>query len=109
MTDTPQDDTKYVGMAVTKTNSAPTAKSSYTWSKYMGDDGFSIWTSSANLIDVAGHEGEQYYVKVTDLNEYSANGPKPKVNDILIWNSIYQYKIRAIETFNDWQVVKISI
>ena len=36
---TPTASTKYVGIAVTSTNSAPSAKTSYTWSKYVGDDG----------------------------------------------------------------------
>lgn len=35
----PTASTKYVGIVVTTTNSAPTAKTSYTWSKYVGDDG----------------------------------------------------------------------
>ena len=35
----PTASTKYVGIAVTTTNSAPTAKTAYTWSKYVGDDG----------------------------------------------------------------------
>ena len=36
---TPTSSTKYVGIAVTSTNSAPSAKTAYTWSKYVGDDG----------------------------------------------------------------------
>ena len=36
---TPTASTNYVGIAITTTNSAPTSKTSYTWSKYVGDDG----------------------------------------------------------------------
>lgn len=50
----PTADTKYVGIAVTTTNSAPTAKTAYTWSKYVGDDGADaitlVVTSSAGTI-----------------------------------------------------------
>lgn len=50
----PTADTKYVGIAVTTTNSAPTSKTSYTWSKYVGDDGADaitmVVTSSAGTI-----------------------------------------------------------
>ena len=35
----PTANTKYVGIAVSSTNTAPTSKTSYTWSKYVGDDG----------------------------------------------------------------------
>ena len=53
----PTSSTKYVGIAVTSTNSAPSSKSSYTWSKYVGDDGADgedainmVITSSAGTI-----------------------------------------------------------
>ena len=36
---TPTASTLYVGIAVTNSSTAPTAKGSYTWSKYVGDDG----------------------------------------------------------------------
>ena len=36
---TPSASTLYVGIAVTNSSTAPTAKGSYTWSKYVGDDG----------------------------------------------------------------------
>jgi len=51
---TPTSNTKYVGIAITSTNSAPSSKSSYTWSKYAGDDGDDaiamVITSSAGTI-----------------------------------------------------------
>lgn len=36
---TPTSETIYVGIAITNSAAAPTAKGSYTWSKYVGDDG----------------------------------------------------------------------
>ena len=36
---TPTSSTIYVGIAITNSSTAPTAKGSYTWSKYVGDDG----------------------------------------------------------------------
>lgn len=39
MSSTPSASTLYVGIAVTNVNSAPTDKTKYTWSKYVGDDG----------------------------------------------------------------------
>lgn len=44
----PTADTKYVGIAVTTTNSAPTAKTAYTWSKYVGDDAINMVVTSSN-------------------------------------------------------------
>ena len=38
--------TLYVGIAVTTSSTAPTAKGSYTWSKYVGDDGADAITMS---------------------------------------------------------------
>ena len=39
MYENPTADRIYIGIANTSTNSAPSAKSSYTWSKYIGEDG----------------------------------------------------------------------
>ena len=39
MVSVPTKDTKYIGVAVTKTISAPTDPGDYTWSKYVGEDG----------------------------------------------------------------------
>ena len=39
MVSVPTKDTKYIGVAVTTTISAPTDPSDYTWSKYVGEDG----------------------------------------------------------------------
>ena len=39
MYDNPTEDRIYIGIAHTTTNSAPSVKSSYTWSKYIGEDG----------------------------------------------------------------------
>lgn len=44
----PTADTKYVGIAVTTTSSAPTAKTAYTWSKYVGDDAINMVVTSSN-------------------------------------------------------------
>lgn len=44
----PTADTKYVGIAVTTTNSAPTSKAAYTWSKYVGDDAINMVVTSSN-------------------------------------------------------------
>ena len=43
---TPTDSTIYVGIAITTSATAPTAKGSYTWSKYVGDDGADAITMS---------------------------------------------------------------
>lgn len=42
MTTTPTADTKFIGICVTNSDTAPTTASSYTWSKYAGDDGVGI-------------------------------------------------------------------
>lgn len=43
---TPTSSTIYVGIAITNSAMAPTAKGSYTWSKYVGDDGEDAITMS---------------------------------------------------------------
>lgn len=39
MTDTPDATTKYIGIAVTTSSTAPTEYSAYTWQKFVGEDG----------------------------------------------------------------------
>ena len=43
---TPTSATKYVGIAITSSSTAPTSKTSYTWSKYVGDNGADAITMS---------------------------------------------------------------
>ena len=43
---TPTSATKYVGIAITNSSTAPTGKTSYTWSKYVGDNGADAITMS---------------------------------------------------------------
>lgn len=86
MYDTPQSDSKYIGITYTSTNSAPTAKSSYTWSKLVGEDGFSIWTTttapSSNKINISALTGP--------------TGVKPRVGEHIIRSNQYQYTITAV-------------
>jgi len=91
MTTTPQSDTKYVGIAVVTTNSAPATKSSYTWSEYIGEDGadgFSIWTTttapSSNKINISALTGP--------------TGVTPRVGEHIIRSNRYQYTITAVDS-----------
>ena len=91
MTTTPQSGTKYVGIAVVTTNSAPTTKSSYTWSEYVGEDGangFSVWTTttapSSSKIDIS---------KLT-----GPTGVTPRVGEHIIRSNRYQYTITAVSS-----------
>ena len=86
MYDAPQADSKYIGITYTSTNSAPTAKSSYAWSKLVGEDGFSIWTTttapSSNKINISALTGP--------------TGVKPRVGEHIIRSNQYQYTITAV-------------
>lgn len=91
MYDTPQADSLYIGLNINSSNTAPTTKSSYTWSKFIGDDGtdgFSIWTTNAA-------------VSSSKFNISALNGPTgqtPKVNEIVISQNRYQYTITAVSS-----------
>lgn len=54
MTPTPSASTKYIGIAVVTSSTAPSSASSYTWSKYAGTDGSSSYTHIRYATDSSG-------------------------------------------------------
>ena len=78
----------YVGIAVTTASSAPTTYSSYKWSKIVGADGFSVWTTttapSSNKINISALTGP--------------TGITPRVGEHIIQSNRYQYTITAVSS-----------
>lgn len=92
MHDEPQEGDLCIGIVNVNTNTAPTTKSSYVWSKYVGEDGedgangFSIWTTTANP------SSNQF--NISDL--HGPTGVTPRVNETIIRSNRYQYTITAV-------------
>ena len=65
---TPNNNTKYIGIAVTPSSTAPTDASSYTWSKFIGEDG------DRGIQGPKGTDGKTTYTWVKYADDVDGNG-----------------------------------
>lgn len=97
MYDSPTADRIYIGIANTTTNSAPTAKSAYTWSKYIGQDGddgqdgkpgytFIIKSSNGDVFrNNSGTTNITLYIYKADMQHMTASAFQTEVGGTLRW------------------------
>ena len=97
MYDSPAADRVYIGIAKTTTNSAPTAKSAYTWSKYIGKDGqngdpgkpgytFIIKSSNGDVFrNNSGTTNITLYIYKADMQHMTASAFQTEVGGTLRW------------------------
>ena len=78
---TPQTGDKYIGVYSGNLEEAPTAYTSYVWSKYVGDNGqdgrnavnpFKGWFNSSSDLPSSGQEGDYAYVKGANTSDPAA-------------------------------------
>lgn len=102
MTTTPNSKTKYIGIAITQTSTAPSAYGDYTWSKIKGDGGLKnrLYTETGTNVnqkpveifnetqsdgDIVEPENTTWYVAKESSNKFTAIGSSKSVN--LVRNS----------------------
>lgn len=102
MTTTPNSKTKYIGIAITQTSTAPSAYGDYTWSKIKGDGGLKnrLYTETGTNVnqkpveifnetqsdgDIVEPENTTWYVAKESSNKFTAIGSSKGVN--LVRNS----------------------
>ena len=97
MYENPTEDRIYIGIANTTTNSAPTAKSAYTWSKYIGQDGtdgddgapgytFIIKSSAGDVFrNNNGETDITLYIYKADMQHMTANAFETEAGGTLRW------------------------
>ena len=97
MYDSPTADRIYIGIANTTTNSAPSAKSSYTWSKYIGEDGtdgddgapgytFIIKSSAGDVFrNNNGETDITLYIYKADMQHMTASAFETEAGGTLRW------------------------
>lgn len=80
MTTTPAANTKYIGVAVTESSTAPTAASAYTWSAYVGANGESSYLHIKYSANADGSQmTDQPQTNTKYLGIASTNSPIPPV------------------------------
>lgn len=97
MYDSPAADRVYIGIAKTTTNSAPSTKGSYTWSKYIGKDGtdgnpgkpgytFIIKSSNGDVFrNNSGTTNITLYIYKADMQHMTASAFQTEVGGTLRW------------------------
>lgn len=108
MTTTPTGATKYIGLAVTTSSTAPSGYASYTWQKFVGDDGSDGAQGQQGIPGTPGEDGTTYYTWIkyatTPTTDMSDN---PAGKDYI---GIAHNKTTATEStsYNDytWSLIK---
>lgn len=104
--DSPTANTKYVGVAVSESSTAPANKTAYTWSKYVGDDGQDA--ISLVIISSAGTIFKNTAIATTLTAHVYKGGVEVTGSDLTALGAINWYKDGGSEAIATGQSLSIS-